>query len=130
MIAWLTEEICHVGLKAYTKTRANNVIITPLIMTESQKKSHVVFNIFYNNLKIQPNNVRVRFFSRHSFSFPCFVYVLFSRWGFFSHRWYMCYFLDGIRSDTVGICVIFSTGFVLTPLVYVLFSRRDSFWRR
>ena len=37
-----------------------------------------------------------------------------------------CYFLDGIHSDTVGICVIFSTGFVLTPLIYVLFSRRDS----
>jgi hypothetical protein len=27
-------------------------------------------------------------------------------------------------------CVIFSTGFILTPLVYVLFSRRDSFWHR
>ena len=40
---------------------------------------------------------------------------------------YMCYFLDGVCFHTVGICVIFSTGFVLTPLVYVLFSRRDSF---
>lgn len=62
MIAWLTEEICHIGLKAYTKTRANNVFIKKNTDYDwIPKKSHVVFNIFYNNLKIQPNNVRVRF---------------------------------------------------------------------